>query len=285
MPACYNDAEVRPVQPGVERNPLSRPRRTGSPLVGQVARHIGVTAGLAALLATIFTAWTPASLNPGELPALLLAGSDRGGDPPAAILPEPSEGLRIGIVAGHSGPYPGTGVVDPGSICPDGLTELEVNQAIAGLVAGGLEGAGFRVDRLEEWDERMAGYRAVALISIHADSCEWINDQASGFKVAASVDSSIPDRAQRLVTCLVDRYGRDSGLFFHQGSITRDMTEYHSFNEIHSQTPAAIIETGFLNLDRKFLTEKPELAARGIVEGILCFVNNEPASLPGQTQP
>ncbi len=268
-----------------ERNPLSLPRRSSSPLVRQVVRHLGVAAGMAAILATVFTAWTPASLNPGELAARLLAGWDSGAAPEPVAVILPAEGLRIGVVAGHSGPYPGTGLSDPGSTCPDGLTELQVNQSIADLVAEGLEGAGFRVDRLAEWDERLPAYRAVALVSIHADSCDWINDQATGFKVAASVDSSIPDRAQRLVTCLVDRFGRDTGMAFHQGSITRDMTEYHTFNEIHSQTPAAIIETGFLNLDRKFLTDNPDKAARGIVEGILCFVNNEPASLPGEAQP
>jgi N-acetylmuramoyl-L-alanine amidase len=268
-----------------DRNPLSIPRRAPSPLVRQVTRHVGVAAGMAAILATVFTAWTPASLNPGELAARLLAGRDGGAASEPVAVAQPAEGLRIGIVAGHSGPYPGSGLPDPGSTCPDGLTELQVNQSIADLVAEGLEGAGFRVDRLAEWDERLPAYRAVALVSIHADSCDWINDQATGFKVAASVDSSIPDRAQRLVTCLVDRYGRDTGMAFHQGSITRDMTEYHTFNEIHSQTPAAIIETGFLNIDRKFLTDNPDKAARGIVEGILCFVNNEPASLPGQGQP
>jgi N-acetylmuramoyl-L-alanine amidase len=273
------------VQPTQERIPFGKTRRSADPLLRQVVRHLSVTAGMAALLATVFTAWTPAGLNPGELASRLIAGWE-GGSPadPVALAPQ-SEGLRIGIVTGHSGPYPGTGVVDPGSTCPDGLTELQVNQSIADLVADGLEGAGFEVDRLDEWDADLTGYRAVALVSIHADSCEWINDQATGFKVAASVDSSIPDRAQRLVTCMVDRYARDTGMFFHQGSITRDMTEYHSFNEIHSQTPAAIIETGFLNLDRKFLTEQPDQAARGIVEGILCFVNNEPASLPGESLP
>jgi N-acetylmuramoyl-L-alanine amidase len=267
-----------------ERIPFGSPRRPASPLLRQVARHLGVTAGMAALLATVFTAWTPASLNPGELASRLIAGWEgEGSSEPVTIVPQ-AEGLRFGIVTGHSGPYPGTGVTDPGSTCPDGLTELQVNQSIADLVADGLEGAGFQVDRLNEWDERLTGYRAVALVSIHADSCEWINDQATGFKVAASVDSSIPDRAQRLVTCMVDRYARDTGMIFHQGSITRDMTEYHTFNEIHSQTPAAIVETGFLNLDRKFLTEHPDQAARGIVEGLLCFANNEPASLPGETQ-
>ena len=268
-----------------ERTPLRPARRPANPFLRQIGRHLAVTAGMSALLATVFTAWTPASLNPGELASRLIAGWESGvGAEPVAIATQ-AEGLRIGIVTGHSGPYPGTGAVDPGSTCADGLTELQVNQSIADLVADGLEGAGFRVDRLDEWDEDLTGYRAVALVSIHADSCEWINDQATGFKVAASVDSSIPDRAQRLVTCLVDRYSRDTGLIFHQGSITRDMTEYHTFNEIHSQTPAAIIETGFLNLDREFLTEHPDQAARGIVEGILCFVNNEPATLPGEATP
>ncbi len=240
----------------------------------------------AALLATVFTAWTPASLDPGELAGRLLAGFDRqsASTTPAALVSS-GEGLKIGIIAGHSGPYPSTGLPDPGSTCPDGLTEAEVNMGIARLVVSGLQGAGMNADLLEEWDKRLTGYRAVALVSIHADSCEWINDQATGYKVATSLESAIPDRAQRLVACLVDRYGRVTGLQFHQGSITRDMTEYHNFNEINTQTPAAIIETGFLNLDRDFLTKSPDKAARGIVEGVLCFINNEPASLPGQNQP
>lgn len=61
------------------------------------------------------------------------------------------------------------------------------------------------------------------------------------------------------------------------------MTSYHAFAEIDINTPAAIIETGFLNLDRQFLTEHPDLAAQGIVNGILCFLNNEsisPTSTP-----
>jgi N-acetylmuramoyl-L-alanine amidase len=63
------------------------------------------------------------------------------------------------------------------------------------------------------------------------------------------------------------------------------MTEYHTFYEIHNQTPAAIIETGFLYLDRDFLTTHPDQAAQGIVDGILCFVNNEPAFMPEEATP
>ena len=79
---------------------------------------------------------------------------------------------------------------------------------------------------------------------------------------------------------MADRYGRVTDLRYHPNSVTLDMTEYHTFYEINSLTPAAIVEAGFLFLDRDFLTEEPEKAARGIVEGLLCFVNNEPATLP-----
>ena len=252
-------------------------------------RQIGITLGVAAVLATLFTAWTPASLNPGELAnqmARLFEG-DSGSEGniiqfPTAASDEP---LRIGIVIGHSGLNPDTNAEDPGSICDDGLTELVVNLDIGGRVVRALDAAGYQVDTFEEFDSNLFEYRAVALVSIHADSCLPINDQATGFKVASASDTVVPDRSQRLVACLVDRYARATDLYFHSGSITRDMTEYHTFREIHSQTPAAIIETGFLYLDRDFLTSNPEVAARGIADGILCYVNNEPAALPGETLP
>ena len=49
--------------------------------------------------------------------------------------------------------------------------------------------------------------------------------------------------------------------------------------------PAAIIETGFMNLDRQFLTTQPEVAAQGIVAGIICYLDNEsisPTPTPAQ---
>ena len=82
------------------------------------------------------------------------------------------------------------------------------------------------------------------------------------------------------MACVADRYGRVTHLVNHPNSVTLDMTEYHTFFEIDSLTPAAIVEVGFLFLDRNFLTREPDKAARGIVDGLLCFVNNEPAILP-----
>ena len=137
---------------------------------------------------------------------------------------------------------------------------------------------------LAEFDDRLVEYRAAALVSVHADVCTPLGPEATGFKVAPSVASTVPDVAQRLVACIADRYERTTDLRFHPGSITLDMTDYHSFYEIHHQTPALIIETGFLYLDRDFLTKNPEKAAQGIVAGILCYLNQEPVSSLGNQE-
>lgn len=230
------------------------------------------TLGVAILLATLFTAWTPNSLFAGNLQEQLrLILTPQAG--PNALVTTPQPQLRIGIVAGHSGN-------DSGAVCYDkngqvDLTEAEVNLKIATLVQKSLVAQGFQVDLLNEFDTRLNGYRAVALVSIHNDSCEYINEEATGFKVTSSLETRDVNRAQRLTACLVDRYGRITGLTFHASSITRDMTEYHAFSEIDPNTITAIIETGFLNLDREILTNQTERVAEGVTQGIMCFINNE----------
>jgi N-acetylmuramoyl-L-alanine amidase len=181
--------------------------------------------------------------------------------------------LRIGIVAGHLGN-------DSGAVCVDGngevtLTEVDINLDIAAIVQQQLSQAGYTVDLLNEFDTRLNGYRALAIVSIHNDSCEYINDQATGFKVAAALNTNDINRANRLTACLVDRYMNLTEMTFHAGSITPDMREYHAFREIDPSTVAAIIETGFLNLDREILTKETDRVAAGVVEGILCFARNE----------
>lgn len=263
----------------MSRQASRRPTQTSS---NQVTRHLAVTLGVAALVATVLTAWTPASLDPGGivegLMSALLGAQEVALDLPEQL--EPAGPLPVGIVAGHTGIHPDSGIEDPGAVCTDGLTEVSVNRTIADLAVQGLQAAGVETVLMEEWDSRLEGFRGAALVSIHADSCAAINNLATGYKVAAAVDSLAPDRTQRLVACMADRYGRMTGLRFHPHSVTLDMTEYHTFYEIHSQTPAAIIEVGFLFLDRAFLTERPDQAARGIVEGVLCYINNEPATIP-----
>jgi N-acetylmuramoyl-L-alanine amidase len=230
------------------------------------------TLGVAVFLATLFTAWTPDSLfatNLQEQLRVILTPQAGAVNPVASPQPQ----LRIGIVAGHNGN-------DSGAVCTDAngqvdLTEADVNMDIATRVRDNLVSLGFQVDLLNEFDTRLNGYRAVALVSIHNDSCEYINDEATGFKVAASMNTRDINRAQRLTACLTDRYEKATKLAFHAGSITGDMREYHAFAEIDPDTITAIIETGFLNLDRDILTKHSDLVANGITQGILCFINNE----------
>ncbi len=174
---------------------------------------------------------------------------------------------RVGLVAGHWG-------YDSGAVCADGLTEQAVTLDIARRVKALLEARRYRVDALQEFDARLTGYVADALVSIHADSCNYINDIATGFKVARSVASYVPGAEDRLVGCLIDSYTTATGLGFHESSITPDMTSYHTFSEVAADTPAAIIETGFLYLDRGILVGQPDRVARGIAEGIVCFVES-----------
>jgi hypothetical protein len=74
-----------------------------------------------------------------------------------------------------------------------------------------------------------------------------------------------------------DRYGVT---FLMKGYYAFSWTRYT--HAISPSTPAAIIETGFLTsaADRRLLTEDPELAARGISQGILLFLGASVALAP-----
>ena len=163
---------------------------------------------------------------------------------------------------------------DSGTVCDNGTTEADVNLKIATLVQQKLAALGFETDLLQEFDPRLSSYHAAVLVSIHNDSCKYINDQATGFKVASAMSSRDANLANRLAGCLRDRYQRTTGLPLHN-SVTNDMSLYHAFNEIDPSTTAGIIETGFLKLDYDILTSKTDLVATGVANGILCFVNNE----------
>ena len=240
------------------------------------------TIGIAILIATLFTAWTPNSLFTSNLQEQLRTLlTPQVSAPNGPVTPQPQ--VRIGIVSGHMGN-------DSGATCYDTdgqvtLTEADVNLSIAKLVQRNLTERGYQVDLLNEFDTRLNGYRAATLVSIHNDSCDYINDEATGFKVAASLETRDVNRAERLTACLTDRYQSITGLFFHASSITTDMTQYHAFSEIDPNTITAIIETGFLYLDQDILTKRTDAVAEGVTQGILCFVNNESVLTTPISQP
>ncbi len=241
---------------------------------GVMLRSAGVMAGIAALVATVLTWWTPGSFLPLQAQGQLALALATQTGPRLGAAPASDPAHTIGIVSGHRGINPSSGLPDPGAVCSDGLTEQKVNEAIATQVVAALQSEGYSVDLLDEFDPRLAGYRALAVVSIHADSCEYVNDDATGFKVASFAASQAPEADQRLVSCLIDRYTAATGLRLHQ-SVTFDMTDYHNFREIDAATPGAIIEVGFLYLDRDFLTNRSGDAARGVTDGINCFIRHE----------
>ncbi|MCC7362272.1 MAG: N-acetylmuramoyl-L-alanine amidase [Anaerolineales bacterium] len=251
---------------------------------GEALRHIGIVIAVGVALATVFTAWTPSTLLPNavaEQIAAVIATSQVSATTTAlpvmaatATVPRP----KIGLVAGHNGPQN-----DPGSVCASGVTEAQVNLDIATRVKAGLEANGFAVDLLDEFDPRLEGYQALAVVSIHNDSCDYFGEAATGFKVAGALDTGAPEEATRLVACLTERYAARTGLAFHANTVTADMTQYHTFYEVNAATPIAIIETGFLNMDYKILTEEPQRVAQGVIDGLLCYVLNQPVGQPTPT--
>lgn len=223
--------------------------------------------GWSLILATLFTLFTPANLFSNQyFDQMFQTAAQTTGTEPTSAAPIQ---LSVGIVPGHYGN-------DSGAVCPDGLTEVSINLDIASRVQSALIAKGFQVEILKEFDPNLEGFAAKALISIHNDSCDYVNDQATGFKVAATSSEQSGTNSNRLRDCLVYHYGSVTGLPFHQGSITSDMSSYHSFSEIDQRTTAVIIETGFMNLDRDILTNRPDVVSEGITRGILCYLQNEP---------
>ena len=221
------------------------------------------------LIASLFTLFTPNNLFSGQSLNRMFqawqANPSNVAQP--ALNPVINPSGRIGIVAGHW-------KNDSGAVCPNGLEEVDVNLTIASLVQQKLAKQGYQVDLLEEFDSRLSQYQAMALISIHSDSCDFISTDATGFKVAAALESAFPEKTDRLSGCLIDRYSATTKLTYRAGN-TNDMTYYHAFSEVNTETPAVIIEVGFLNLDQQILTQQPDLIADGIVNGLLCYIRNE----------
>lgn len=172
--------------------------------------------------------------------------------------------FSIGIIVGHRGS-------DSGAVCDDGLTELAINTTIAEKVATQLTTAGYNVSLLDEFDTQLDNYQGVALVSIHADSCGDFGPTTTGYKMAATsrTDSSA------LLNCLDQNYAEATGLTVHENTITTHMTDYHAFRKIAEGTPAVIVETGFMNLDRNLLTVNSDIPARAIAAGIICYAQTQ----------
>lgn len=235
------------------------------------------------VLATIFTFFTPSNIFSGQVideMLYLVAETPQTAGVPGQITGDPAR--RVGIISGHWG-------YDSGAVCPDGLTEQEVNLRIATQVKQNLTNMGYQVDLLQEFDPLLSGYQAAAVVSIHNGSCEYEGNTATGFKIATALGTKNYGAADKLNICLINQYTTLTGLIHNYNKTTPDMTNFHTFNELDPASVAVVMEAGYLNLDRQMLTEKSELVAKGISAGIICYmeqltppveaqVTDEPAS-------
>ena len=272
-----------PPQQGRRVRRAQRRQQQRATFIGGALRLLIIVPLAAALVATIFAWFTPPStIQSGVRDELSAAqATDTFATFQPTSQPTPNWLKQIGVVSGHRGPQD-----DPGAVCTDAggnllpPTENEINFSVADRVVNNLRNMGYSVDLLDEFDPRLNNYQAAALVSIHANTCqEWPGGEiVSGFLIAGpSARASMRGNDELLVGCIAQYYGAMTGMERRAG-VTIDMTDYHNFREIHPQTPAAIIELGFMLADRPLLTEQPDLMAQAIINGILCFI--EPALAP-----
>jgi len=278
--------QAQRVQRVQRRRARRKQRRAGT--IGGFLYTLIISIFAAGIAATIFTWFTdPQFFEPEVVSGLRQAEDDVAAAGVPTLMPTPNWLQRVGIVSGHRGPED-----DPGAVCPDGLTEAEINFNVATRVVRNLRALGYSVDLLDEFDTRLDNYRAAALVSIHANSCVDYGNNASGFIVAKAAARAEGGPDTQLAECIARYYGEATSLerWF---ELTADMTDYHSFREVHPMTPAAIIELGFMLADRELLTEEPDMLARAITQGVLCFleptiglgVDEAPTELPLNSVP
>jgi hypothetical protein len=147
------------------------------------------------------------------------------------------------------------------------LTEAEVVENIAARVIAGLQTHGIAADLLDEFDARLQGYVATGLVSIHADSCDYIN-------VATASDHRL--RLYGLIGAIDlcrGAYRQATQMSYHAATITPH-DRLPRLPRIAAGVPGILLEVGFLNLDRASLTTQPDVVAGAITDGILCYVDD-----------
>ena len=175
----------------------------------------------------------------------------------------------VGIIAGHW-------QYDPGATCDNGLKEIDITLPVARAVAAALRERGYRAEVLPEYADQLRGYRAAALLSIHVDSCI---PELSGYKVVGS-SRGVAEASAHLAGYISLAYAAATGLGFHENTITPDMTDYHAFGTIDPNTPAAIIELGFLADDADLLTNHQDRMVQGMVTGLAEFLGSRATPTP-----
>ena len=190
-----------------------------------------------------------------------------------------------------------------------GVTEVEVNLLVAEQVRALLAPLGITVDLLPATIP--PGYLADAFVSLHADGVassqvagykaaraewrdrSWLLDWRRENPTASSSSTVISGETSggvlRSLTAI--RWTRPCSSTCSIGTarsqrlprsphVSYNMTGYYAFNSrryrhtVSQDTPAIILEMGYLTnpFERRFLTQRPEVPARGVALGLLSFL-------------
>ena len=219
---------------------------------------------IAAVLATLFTLWNPYKLFSQDN----ITQSDQFNTSDL----ETSEQKTIGILVGHWN-------VDSGSVCENGITEADVNEAIANQVSIKMNALGYPVRLFAQTDLDLINFRGQVLVAIFSGPCENTPANKSGFTIGTILNASDLNASNALAVCMGEIYQSSTDLDFTYEIITPDHSAYTLFEMVNPGTPMIYLEMGSLYLDQTLLLEESEKVANGIVNGILCYLdtleNNE----------
>ena len=213
----------------------------------------------------------PAPAGPAPSPAVPAApqGPEAGKTTRGAPARPAVGSFRIGLQVGHwrnwEAPAPFNN--NSGS-SGGGKTEAEVNLAMAQATAALLRERGYIVDVLPTWFT--AGYRADAFVAIH---CDGGVSSKRGFFADRPASSATAARDARLVQLINEEHAAATGIpYVYRG--TANTRYYYGFTRLQSQTPRAIVETGFLTNaeDRAVLIDQPQVVAEGLARALTRFL-------------
>jgi hypothetical protein len=177
---------------------------------------------------------------------------------------------RVGLQVGHWRNWEASAPLNRNSgSSGGGMTEAEVNLAIARLTAESLRAMGYVVDILPTVIPR--GYKADAVVAIHADGAS--SGSRRGFFTDKPARAPVGSPEDALRKAIDQEYAAATGLSYVYRS-TVNTRYYYGYSAVAAKSPMVIIETGFLTspADREVIVKRPELSARGIANGVDRFL-------------
>lgn len=187
----------------------------------------------------------------------------------------------IGILPGHYG-------FDSGFQCGpeyNFVKEADVNLRLAVMVRDYLEAQGYTVNFFHEFDPELTNYTALALVSIHANRCDTGENKQSGFYITTGGQNTYPSESKRLNDCLTYHYTQNSELDFLGEYYSPDEEKLFSFDTVNNYTTISVIHTGYLGNDYRTISEKTNSLAKGIADGIICYVEDDVVGSIYRAQP